>query len=71
MQNLNADLMNNLANRRVEFKLSEQEDYLKQFTFKNNQGITTTFERRLASIKKNSDEILEGLKQKRDSQQLD
>lgn len=71
LQNLNADLMNNLANRRVEFKLSEQEDYLKQFTFKNNQGITTTFERRLASIKRNSDEILEGLKQKRDSQQLD
>lgn len=71
LQNLNADLMNNLANRRVEFKLSEQEDYLKQFTFKNNQGVTTTFERRLASIKRNSDEILEGLKQKRDSQQLD
>lgn len=71
LQNLNADLMNNLANRRVEFKVSEQEDYLKQFTFKNNQGVSTTFEKRLASIKRNSDEILEGLKQKRDSQQLD
>lgn len=71
LKNLQQDLQNNLAKRRVEFKVSEQEEYLNQLTTTNNQKKTITFEKTLQSIKKNSDEILTDLAKKRDTQQVD
>lgn len=65
LKNLQQDLDINLQNRVVEFKVSEQGDYLKQFKRKDNQNKELTFENRLNRIKKNSDDILNELLEKR------
>lgn len=65
LKNLIQDFENNLANRRVEFKVSESREYLNSFTVTNNQNQKIRFENTLNKIIKNSDEILKDLVEKR------